>query len=154
MRKSSVLETYDDTTDNLLSRKRAYNYMRKRSMKMGYELSGAYLENGDVLVFKEEGNTEKKPHNYFIKENGKLLVVVNGTTVVVTGSIHTHPYVDGINNIDNPLSISHADIKLSANFDNTLDVLVVKTSNRIQSGVYRVGTNGNGLQYPQLKYSF
>lgn len=29
-----------------------------------------------------------------------------------------------------------------------------KTGNGIESGVYRVGTNGNSLQYPQLKYSF
>ena len=136
------------------ARERAYKYMRKRSDKMGYELSAAYLENGDVLVFKEKGNTGTRSHNYFINKDGKLMVVVNGTTVVTTGSVHTHPYVDGINSLDNPLSVSIADIKLSINFDCTLDILVVKTGNGIQSGVYRVGTNGNSLQYPQLKYTF
>ena len=136
------------------ARERAYKYMRKRSDKMGYELSAAYLENGDVLVFKEKGNTETRSHNYFVKKDGKLMVTVNGTTVATSGSVHTHPYVEGINSLDNPLSVSIADIKLSTNFDNTLDILVVKTGNGIQSGVYRVGTNGNSLQYPQLKYTF
>ena len=136
------------------ARERAYKYMRKRSGKMGYELSAAYLENGDVLVFKEKGNTETRSHNYFVKKDGKLMVVVNGTTVVATGSVHTHPYVDGIKSLDNPLSISGADIQLSTFFDHTLDILVVKTGNGVQSGVYRVGTNGNSLQLPQLKHTF
>ena len=82
------------------------------------------------------------------------MVEINGTTVVAKGSVHTHPYVDGINCLDNPLSVSNEDITLSIHFDYTLDILVVKSGNRMQSGVYRIGTNGNGLQYPQLKYSF
>ena len=136
------------------ARERAYKYMRKRSAKMGYELNAAYLENGDVLVFKEKGNTKTLSHYYFVKKDGKLMVEINGTTVVAKGSVHTHPYVDGINCLDNPLSVSNEDITLSIHFDYTLDILVVKSGNRMQSGVYRIGTNGNGLQYPQLKYSF
>ena len=29
-----------------------------------------------------------------------------------------------------------------------LDLLVVKTANGIECGVYRINTNGNGLAYP------
>ena len=136
------------------ARKRAYKYMRRLSAKVGCELSAAYLDNGDVLVFKDKGNTRTTSYNYFIKKNGKILVAINGTTIEVRGSVHTHPYVDGVHSLDNPLSVSRADVKLSINFDNTLDILVVKTRNGVQSGVYRVGTSGNSLHYPQLILAF
>lgn len=128
--------------------------MRRLSAKVGCELSAAYLDNGDVLVFKDKGNTRTTSYNYFIKKNGKILVAINGTTIEVRGSVHTHPYVDGVHSLDNPLSVSRADVKLSINFDNTLDILVVKTRNGVQSGVYRVGTSGNSLHYPQLILAF
>lgn len=53
------------------------------------------------------------------------------------------------------LGISSADIlNVASLFDNTIDILVVKTLYGIKSGVYRVGTAGNGLLYPNLIYSF
>ena len=121
------------------ARERAYKYMRNRSAKMGYELSAAYLENGDVLVFKEKGNTLTQSNNYFKEENSKQMVKINGRMVIATGSVHTHPYVSGVTDRENPLAVSDADsYGVAARFDNVIDILVVNSSNGINSGVYRV----------------
>lgn len=69
--------------------------------------------------------------------------------MLARGSVHTHPFVAGIKDMDNPLNISKADISLSERFfDSTLDILVVKSANGVESGVYRLNTRGNGLAYP------
>lgn len=137
------------------ARKRAYYYMKSRSAKKGYELSAVYLENGDVLVFKEKGNTQTSSNNYFIKQGGDILVSINGEKVRATGSLHTHPYAYGNLMPENPLGISAFDInKISVFFDYNIDVLIVEASNGIASGVYGVSTQGNGLMFPQLKFSF
>ena len=131
------------------ARERAYQYMKRRSEKMNYELSAAYLDNGDVLVFREKGNTMTSSRNYYSRKGDNTTVSINGREMVARGSVHTHPYVAGIKDIDNPLSVSKADIKLSVSFfDSMLDILVVKTANGIECGVYRINTNGNGLAYP------
>ena len=122
---------------------------------MGYELSAAYLENGDVLVFKEKGNTKARSFNSFQKEGNDVMVTINGKMVIATGSVHTHPYAYGNLWPENPLGVSTKDIsEVATLFDNTIDILVVRSLNGVDSGVYNVGTNGNGLIFPQLKYSF
>ena len=136
------------------ARTRAYNYMRSRSLKTKYELSAAYLENGEVLVFKEKGNDFKTSHNYFIKKDGGIYADVNGHLVRVTGLVHTHPFVHGNLTPDNPLSLSESDFKLASDFAQTIDIIVIKSSNGVGSGVYRVSTSGNGLVYPQLIFNF
>ncbi len=136
------------------ARTRAYNYMRTRSLKTKYELSAAYLENGEVLVFKEKGNDFKTSHNYFIKKDGGIYADVNGHLVRVTGLVHTHPFVHGNLTPDNPLSLSGSDFKLASDFAQTIDIIVIKSSNGVGSGVYRVSTSGNGLVYPQLIFNF
>lgn len=134
------------------ARVRAHKYMRSRSLKTGKELSAAYLENGDVLIFKEKGNTQTLSHNYYIKENGMIFVKINGKMVPAIGSVHTHPYAYGTLSPENPLGISYNDILLSRMFDHKINVLIVKSSNGFSSGVYEVFTTGNGLYCPTLKY--
>ena len=75
---------------------------------------------------------------------------------IATGSVHTHPYVSGVTDRENPLAVSDADsYGVAARFDNVIDILVVNSSNGINSGVYRVGTSSiNGLMFPQQIYHF
>ncbi len=94
------------------ARERAYRYMKRRSEKMNYELSAAYLDNGDVLVFKERGNTQTSSRNFYAKKGGNTTVSINGKSMLARGSVHTHPFVAGIKDMDNPLNISKADIFL------------------------------------------
>ena len=88
--------------------------------------------------------------SYFIKKDGGIYADVNGHLVRVTGLVHTHPFVHGNLTPDNPLSLSESDFKLASDFAQTIDIIVIKSSNGVGSGVYRVSTSGNGLVYPQL----
>lgn len=103
-------------------------------------------------VYDGENVNIEMPFLYELK-GGKYCPYLMGpwTVNLVDENLKTllDEYVAGIKDKDNPLSVSKADIKLSVSFfDSMLDILVVKTANGIESGVYRINTNGNGLAYP------
>ena len=127
-----------------------------RVMPNAYEEEGGIVISPDVNacphVYDGEDVERGKVFVYELRD-GKYCPYLMGPWAVnlVDENLKTllDEYVAGIKDMDNPLSVSKADIKLSVSFfDSMLDILVVKTANGIESGVYRINTNGNGLAYP------
>ncbi|WP_337570119.1 hypothetical protein [Hallella sp.] len=127
-----------------------------RVMPNAYEEEGGIVISPDVNacphVYDGEDVERGKVFVYELRD-GKYCPYLMGPWAVnlVDENLKTllDEYVAGIKDKDNPLSVSKADIKLSVSFfDSMLDILVVKTANGIESGVYRINTNGNGLAYP------
>ena len=127
-----------------------------RVMPNAYEEEGGIVISPDVNacphVYDGEDVERGKVFVYELRD-GKYCPYLMGPWAVnlVDENLKTllDEYVAGIKDMDNPLSVSKADIKLSVSFfDSMLDLLVVKTANGIESGVYRINTNGNGLAYP------
>ena len=127
-----------------------------RVMPNAYEEEGGIVISPDVNscphVYDGEDAERGKVFVYELRD-GKYCPYLMGPWAVnlVDENLKTllDEYVAGIKDMDNPLSVSKADIKLSVSFfDSMLDLLVVKTANGIECGVYRINTNGNGLAYP------
>lgn len=129
----------------------AYKFMIEHSQITGNEVSAVILENGDVYVFSDRGNTPTTSNNHFADVKGNY-VNINGTLVEVVAHIHTHPNVDpnfrladGQANLD-PLRVSDEDCKLAGKrFDNQIFIITTGKQNIL----WKVYTNDEA--HPILK---
>ena len=130
------------------ARHRAYDYMLRRSKKLGIEIAAVNLDDKGVLVYKEVGNTYTSSHNYFVGNSNEVEFILGGKrhTVLATGGVHTHPFWNPTQT-ENPLGISGADINVAnKHFDGIINILLVPTKQ-----LFNVSVNGNGLAFPVEK---
>lgn len=133
-----------NTLFNKKGRVRAYKYMIKRSLEDNCEVVGAILDDGGVLVFKDEGNVYAHSKFPYITKDGHVYVKVNRRLVEAIGNVHTHPGSYSSNQA-NRLKISGDDIKCARTlFGGELTVIMAK-----YKIVYNVSIYGNGLMYPR-----
>ena len=131
----------------------AERFMVKHAHITGNEVSAVVLENGDVYVFSDQGNTPTESHNHF-NEVKTDHVNINGTLVRAVGHIHVHPNVDpnfrladGQANPD-PLRVSDEDINLSQKFGG--QIYIITTGK--QDMLWKVYTNDEA--HPILKKTY
>ena len=108
-------------------RRDAFRFMINRSKYTGNEVAAAVLENGYVLVFRDEGNTYTGSNNYYADTPTGTFVNINGTLEAVKYQVHTHPICNG--GVENPLRISDNDIKMASRFNNEIHIIDVNTEN-------------------------
>ncbi len=133
------------------NRIRAMKYMIKRSQYTGKEVMGAFLNNGDIVIFRDYLSTftscEESPNiQHFSDKNGLELNKYNG--VGIKTYVHTHPYFDLNRNSDNPLYISPKDINNMGRYDGNINILL------LNGDYYSQGTLSHQAIYsPNWKYN-
>ena len=119
-------------------RRRAYNFVIRRSKQTGNEVAAAVLEDGDVLVYKDRGNTLTHSFNHFSTRNGKTYVRIGKSDEAVTFQVHTHPHYG---NVSNPFDISDEDFNMAQkHFNGIIHVLF------LDGKLYEIYTNTPGFQ--------